>query len=70
MEWGYCCKQKWVTNDGPIKEAHCNPKRKTTKQNKKSPFDLMHYTTINRTNNSYGQQYGFSIPSMVPILTQ
>jgi hypothetical protein len=65
MEWGYCCPQKWVTNDGPIKEAHCNPKRK-----KKKPFDPMHYTIINRTNNRYGQQYEFSIPSMVPILTQ
>jgi hypothetical protein len=31
MEWGYCCMQKWVTNDGPIKEAHCNPKRKKKK---------------------------------------
>ncbi len=30
----------------------------------------MHLTIINRTNNRYGQQYGFSIPSMVPILTQ
>jgi hypothetical protein len=40
------------------------------KKNKKNPFDLMHYTIINRTNNRNSQQYEFSIPSMVPILTQ